>query len=334
VTRLSKPILYGIVVAMDKFDRIYCLHQVLESHHTPVSLDTICERLECSIPTAKRLIREMRDYLNAPIVNKRGEGYFYDRNISFQMPGLWFNAGEMQALLAIHSMMSHIGPGFLDEHIHPLIRRIEKLLEKASPETLFDWSRFRILGMACRKPELPVFPLISYGLLVRKKIRISYHGRERDLVTEREVSPQRLTHYRDNWYLDGWCHDKGGLRTFSLDRIRKVSILQHTQKEIPVSELDEHLVGAYGIFSGRAQHTAVLRFTAAMSRWVADESWHPEQQGRFREDGTYELKVPYNNPTELIMDICRYGPEVTVMAPPELRSGVAERLRRAALLYD
>lgn len=319
---------------MDKFDRIYRLHQVLDSHHYPVSLDTICERLECSRPTAKRLIREMRDYLNAPIVNKRGEGYFYDRTALFQMPGLWFNAGEMQALLAMHSMMSHIGPGFLDEHIHPLIGRIENLLEKASPEISFDWNRFRILGMAHRKLNLPNFPLIAYALLARKRLSITYHGRARDDVTNRLVSPQRLTHYRDNWYLDGWCHTRNALRIFSLDRILQAEIRDEKSKDVSISKLDEHLASAYGIFSGRAKHTAILKFTQEISRWVAEEQWHPEQDGHFLDDGSYELKIPYNNPTELVMDICRYGPDVEVVGPAELRKEVARRLMDAASRYD
>ena len=33
------------------------------------------------------------------------------------------------------------------------------------------------------------------------------------------------------------------------------------------------------------------------------------------------------NATELVMDVLRHGPEVEVLAPPELREAVRERLR-------
>ena len=49
------------------------------------------------------------------------------------------------------------------------------------------------------------------GALMRRRLAIAYHGRERDATTVRKVSPQRLTHYRDNWYLDAWCHSRRGL---------------------------------------------------------------------------------------------------------------------------
>jgi len=66
---------------------------------------------------------------------------------------------------------------------------------------------------------------------------------------------------------------------------------------------------------------------------VADERWHPQQQGRFLPDGSYQLEIPYHRADELILDILRYGPDVEVLAPPELRQEVAERLQRAAAIY-
>lgn len=69
------------------------------------------------------------------------------------------------------------------------------------------------------------------------------------------------------------------------------------------------------------------------SRWVADEQWHPQQAGRFLEDGRYELRVPYSDPRELVMDILKHGPDVEVMAPSELRAAVADRLRAASGQY-
>ena len=57
-----------------------------------------------------------------------------------------------------------------------------------------------------------------------------------------------------------------------------------------------YYASSYGIFGGQADKVAVLRFTRERARWVADEVWHPEQQGKWLEDGTYELKIPYNDP--------------------------------------
>ncbi len=52
---------------MDKFDRIYKLHDVLRDRRTPISRADLAEKLACSEPTVFRLIRFMREELHAPL---------------------------------------------------------------------------------------------------------------------------------------------------------------------------------------------------------------------------------------------------------------------------
>jgi len=78
---------------------------------------------------------------------------------------------------------------------------------------------------------------------------------------------------------------------------------------------------------------AVLRFSEYAARWVRDEEWFPDQETVELVDGGLELRIPYHNPTELIMEICRYGDQVEVIKPPELRKQVADVLRKAADQY-
>jgi predicted DNA-binding transcriptional regulator YafY len=66
--------------ALDKFDRIYQLHRILAARRTPVSREELTKRLECSEPSVFRLIRTMREFLNAPIEHEEGAGYFYRRD--------------------------------------------------------------------------------------------------------------------------------------------------------------------------------------------------------------------------------------------------------------
>jgi hypothetical protein len=47
------------------------------------------------------------------------------------------------------------------------------------------------------------------------------------------------------------------------------------------------------------------------------------QRTRRLEDGRLELMLPFDKPTELVMDILRYGPNVEVMGTPALRKAVA-----------
>jgi predicted DNA-binding transcriptional regulator YafY len=178
------------------------------------------------------------------------------------------------------------------------------------------------------------FQALASATLQRRKLHLVYDGRERDQRTERVVSPQRLVHYRDNWYLDGWCHLRKGLRTFAIDRVQAAHELDERCDDIPEERLNEQLATSYGIFAGRANKVAVLRFSPERARWIADERWHPDQIGQFLVDGSYELRIPYRDDRELVMDILRHGPAVVVVAPDSLRERVIAGLREALARYQ
>ncbi|MEJ2454011.1 MAG: WYL domain-containing transcriptional regulator [Candidatus Thiodiazotropha sp.] len=320
---------------MDRFDRIFELNRILQSARYPVSRQRLEQELECSRATVKRLIEEMRLYLNAPIVyDRKHNGYRYDpaEGEMYQLPGLWFNASELQALLAAQQLLEGVQPGLLDSHLQPLKRKIDELLSRQPGSGEPVSRRIRLLRAAAR-PTGPYFTLVAGALAARRRLQLVYYNRAQDAQSEREVSPQRLTHYRDNWYLDAWCHLRRGLRTFALDAIREAHTLDTPAQEVNDSDLDGHYAGTYGIFSGRAQHQAILRFTAERARWVSMESWHPQQQSRWLEDGSYELSLPYGQPEELVMDLLRFGPDVEVIEPPSLRERVLQKLQATLDLY-
>ncbi len=304
---------------MDRFDRFYLLHKALSNARRPVSGKDLQDRLECSSPTLKRIIIAMRDYLGAPILyDRRRNGYHYNTGAeySYELPGLWFNASELHALMTTQHLLAHLQPGLLAEHIDPLRKRIDALLTvqgEGAGEELEH--RVRILGIAARTPDNEIFRQIASALLRRKKIRIDYHGRTRDVRDERTVSPQRLVFYRDNWHLDGWCHWRKELRTFSLDRILTCNLNSEQAQDIPEQELETHYAQAYGLFAGRPKDTAVIRFSAHAARWVAEEQWHPQQQGQQLDNGGYELHIPYSDSRELIRDVLGFGPEAEIIAP-------------------
>jgi len=175
--------------------------------------------------------------------------------------------------------------------------------------------------------------LLIQALLNRKRLRIRHFHRARGEASEREVSPQRLTFYRDNWYLDSWCHRRKAIRSFAIDAIESVELLPAAAKELSDEKLDRELGGGYGIFSGRQRNWALLRFSPEQARWVSREEWHPEQQAEFEADGHYRLRVPYSQEPELVMDILRYGAAVEVLEPESLRQRLREEIERMQRLY-
>lgn len=322
---------------MDRFERLYKLYRALRARRYPVSCETLQKELECSEATIKRDIGALRN-LGAPIPYDRGQnGYHleHQNNQVFEVPGLWFTASELYALLTSYKLLFEVQPGWLTEYITPITERLQALLEGSSKHHVQIQQRIRILQIATRPANLEHFQQAVAALLERKQLKILYHGREADKTTERTVSPQRLVYYRNNWYLDAWCHLRNGLRSFSIDRLHPVAtLLEEPAHEISDADLDEHYARTYGIFAGKITATAVLRFSSTMAKWVTDEQWHPQQVLNTLSDGGCELKIPYGDPRELIMDILKYGPDVEVLEPPELRKAVIKRIKETSARYS
>ncbi len=190
------------------------------------------------------------------------------------------------------------------------------------------------MGMGIRSCAPDVFRTVASALIQQTRLQICYHSRVENKKCSRVVSPQRLFHYRDNWYLAVFCHNRDALRTMSLERISEVTRMKTACQKVDEAELHDHFFSSFGIFAGQPTAEAVLLFSSKTARWVAEEIWHPDQKGRFLEDGSYELTIPYADKRELIMEILGYGPEVRVVAPETLRQEVCKRLRQTLYLYE
>jgi predicted DNA-binding transcriptional regulator YafY len=305
-----------------------------------VTRDQFLTDLEVSPATFKRDLQYMRDRLQVPIVwDRDAGGYRLSEDAhggsNYQLPGLWFSAEEVHALLTMEQLLERLQPGLLGPQMRPLKGRIRKILDGDGEFPAGELNRrIRVLQMGVRSIDLEHFQGIASALLSRRRLNIEHFRRQSGDTQGREVSPQRLVYYRDNWYLDAWCHLRKALRTFSVDAIERVTVLGQRARTIKDETLDDTLGAGFGIFSGQATSTAVLRFDRVRARWVSREVWHPEQNGSWELDGAYVLEVPYSDPRELIMDILKYGADVEVMAPAELRELVRERLSNALSSYE
>lgn len=314
---------------MDRTERFYHIDRLLNERKV-VPMQTFLDELEVSLATFKRDLEYLRERFNAPIIwDRDAGGYRFEISTTgprYELPGLWFNASEVIALLTMQQLLKNLEPGLLSAHVEPLLTRLRAIMGEGDFPAESIEQRIRFHRQAARIHDSKHFAPIATGVLERRKLTIVHYVRSRDETIVREVSPQRLTFYREAWYLDAWCHLRTELRSFALDAIRSVTLGTQKAKEVAPREIRRVLDGGYGIFSGNEVTWAELEFSPEQARWVSKEVWHPDQQGQTLEDGRYLLSVPFSNPTELCMDILRHIPAVKVISPDSLRERVKTML--------
>lgn len=322
---------------MDRTERFYKIDHMIRERGTVPTRDFLGE-LEISLATFKRDLEYMKSRHYAPIEwDRDGGGYRFvepdPAAPSYELPGLWFSPSEAQALLTMEHLLESLEPSLLGAHVQPLKSRLSALLSIGDRSAEEVRRRIRVIPFGQRRHQPRHFKLVAAAVLGRSRLELTYWNRTKDEVTERIVSPQRLVFYRNNWYLDAWCHLRNDLRSFSLDAMKEVSTEPGKAKEVPDAELDDYLKSGYGIFSGTRVQWAELRFSPSVARYVELEEWHPKQRSRREPDGSYVLDVPFTSDKELAMDILRYGADVEVIGPKSLREEIAKRLRVAAARY-
>jgi len=318
---------------MGDVERLHKIKYMIQARQC-VPLNDFLNELEISKATFKRDLEYLRSRMNASIVYDRFKGgYCFDGQSigeKIELPGLWFSEKEVTALVLMQHLLSSLDKGGLIEpHIAPLNSIIDGILGQSNTPTKELRKRLKVFGMSARKGNIENFEEVGSALLKRNRLQITYYARGTDKTTEREISPQRLIFYRDNWYLDAYCHLRKDLRSFSVDCITKAIITNAKADEVSEKQLHEHFAESYGIFSGKANQRAKLKFSPEKARWVSSETWHGQQVGSFDKDGNYILEFDYNQDPELVMDILKYGSGVEVLAPLALKNKVKTELQKA-----
>jgi predicted DNA-binding transcriptional regulator YafY len=281
--------------------------------------------------TLKRDLAYLRDQLGAPIVYERfANAYRFEPEPAggaargggarHELPGLWFDERELYALLMAHQLLGELDQhGTISRHLQPLVERIHQLLasgpdgQGSASDAKALLRRVRIFSPARRPVPGAFFELVGEALTRRRRIAMSYLTRSRNESAEREVSPQRLVHYRNTWYLDAWCHTRERLLRFALDAIQHATVRDARAKDVALRQVEAEMDGGYGIYAGSAPYRVTLEFAAHAAQWVSREEWHPAQQGVLLADGRWRLTLPYADPTELAMDILRHAGQVRVV---------------------
>src|SRR3954454_10256587 len=159
---------------MDRTERFYKIDRLLRQNKF-VPLERFLKELEVSRATFKRDIEYMRDRHHAPITwDRENNGYCFTmpelQAPRYELPGLWFNASEIHALLTMEQLLEGIDPGILAHRIDPMRQRLQALLGSADHSADEIRRRIRVLPMARRRMPAGQFERTASALLKRRRL--------------------------------------------------------------------------------------------------------------------------------------------------------------------
>ena len=318
---------------MSKQARIHKLGRLLQTMHRKMPVSKVAEQLNCSEKTVRRDVREMQGEYGAPwIIHNNYITWGTPKHQSVHLEGYWFTSEELLALLAFHHTITQLSHGLLSQELELFKQKILQLLGGQITEPLIT-QKIKLIEIAAREIDDHIFNALVQALQNQQQIQINFWNRATDQQTTRIISPQQLVRYRDRWLLDAWCHQKQAIRSFSLDGIKQVELLDEAAKQMSQQQIAEHFETSYGIFSGQADKSAKLVFSPYIARWIQYETWHTKQQTQWMDDGRYQMILPYKHDIELMQDILKYGAQVEVIEPQELRNKIKQELEKTLKQY-
>ncbi len=306
----------------------------LTQSHYPVHIHTLAEIYQCSEKTIRRDVNMLIEDRHAPwFIHDNKVHMDKSRENTIELHGYWFNREEIESLFVLNQVVEQLSPGSLKTQIEPLQKRLSELLKNEATGNSLS-QHVKLIEIADRSVKQETFQLITQALIEQKQLNLDFWNRDRDEVTNRTISPLQLVRYKDNWKIDAWCHVRKSLRTFSLEAVSRIQILDKPVKEISAKQIKLHFQSSYGIFAGKSDKQAILKFTPYAARWIQYETWHPDQKIQWDSDGSFQLQIPYHHDHELIQDILKYGNQVEVLAPKDLREKIQEKYEAALQIYS
>lgn len=170
--------------------------------------------------------------------------------------------------------------------------------------------------------------------LQRRQVRIEYESATERKLIATLLCPYRFMFSRRSWYVIGKSSRDRAVRTFNIGRITSLRLLDG-QFEIPRRfNLAQYLGDAWHLIREPGErHDVVVRFLPLVARNVAEVRWHRTQNCEWLADGSLKFTVSVEGLNEISWWIQGYGDQAEVLAPPQLRTMLRQRLARAWQQY-
>ena len=292
----------------------------------------LADKLGVSVRTLHRYFG-MLDEMGIPIYAERGPQGGFSLVRGYKLPPLVFTPEEAVAIYLGASLVGEMWGQLYQEPAQGAMAKVDNILPDEQRDEV-AWARRSLVVMGLHRADpttlTPYLEKIRQGARQRRQIKMMYQGSTSLEATERQVNPYALVHRGGWWYLVGYCHLRQALRTFRVDRIQGLEILNQSfqmpeefdaRAHLDTVFEDQPVVRAHLHFVPEAAHIAVSNLSG----------WELLQENP---DGSVEVILPAPDLYWLASLVLSFATWVTVLEPPALRALVREWALGTAALYQ
>ena len=300
------------------FDTMLAMLRMLDRGEA-ISRTYLSDRFGVTVRTIDRYIQSLKN-ADFPIAfDKERKSYRFENGYSLKAAS--FSPEE--------SLVFGLAKDALKKSFGPRTETVLSAIEKKVGLRTSALPSFIVFSMDMQAPMVEqYFGLLSQAIPNCQRVKISYEALHSKEETCREVDPHYLFIKEGVWLLRGYCHLRKVMRTFALDQIKSLSVLDKYFVPQDVSP-DEELSGTFGSIMDGPKVTVVLRFKKEFAPYIQRKKWHSSQQIKEFSDGGIEATFHVDGFTGIKPWIYRWLPHVEVVAPKELRDIVQKDLREA-----
>ena len=291
----------------------------------------LAEKLGVSLRTVHRYFG-MLDEIGIPVYSERGPYGGFSLVRGYKMPPLVFTLEEAVAVVLGTGIVEEMWGDLYREAARGALAKLETLLPEEQVREV-AWARGSLVATGMNRADLkaltPALEKLRRAIREHRSINMNYQSSQVPHPTQRGLDPYALVHRWGWWYVVGFCHVHQDIRTFRVDRISEITLLDGIFVQPPNFNLQAYLKHET---QTQPLVTARLRFEQGSANIVAGNHsyWETVEP---KPDGSVEVTFPSPTLEWAASTTLAYGPAVEVLEPPELRVIVAEWLDAARRKY-
>jgi predicted DNA-binding transcriptional regulator YafY len=242
-----------------------------------------------------------------------------------------FTLAELSALFFSKNLLSFLGGSPFAQDLESAFAKIREALPSKSIPYL---GRVQELFSARPDPwkdyskKQDIIADLIDATLHQRQVRIAYFSFNSRRTKTYTLDPYRLVYYHGGLYLYARAHEYAEVRTFAIERIQKIEVME-SEFEVPSDfNVSEYARGAFGI-AGGSPETVVVAFDPSMAGYIRERVWHESQSLEDEPDGSVVLRMHVSPGWELRSWIKGFLPHVRVLQPASLRDEIARDLEEA-----